>query len=95
MLAAPLRIIREPRQAPLPVLPYPAADGFLVHQENLGDLPITIALMHQDERMTALAFMPIHSHVLIAADGFLVIALAQHLCFLTLPPVISQFYRLL
>src|SRR6185369_11487077 len=78
MLAAPLRIIAEPSQAPLVVPLHPAPDRLLVHQQNLSHLPIAIPLMHKDQRMIPLALMPLHSHVLVAPHRFLVIRLTQH-----------------
>src|SRR3989442_14261447 len=76
--ATPLRIVLEPGQAALLVLPHPAADGLLVHQQNLPHLPVAIALMDQDKGMIPLALMSAHFHVLIAAEGFLRIGLTHH-----------------
>src|SRR5713101_1234068 len=96
MLSAPTRVILEPIQAALLVLPHPAADGLLVYHQNLSDLPIAIATMDQDQGMIALAFMASNFHVLISSDCFLVIFLTQHGCLPASSPIISPLaYRFL
>src|SRR5713101_1839857 len=79
VFAPPLRIVLEPGPAALLVLPHPAADGLLVHQQNLSHLPVAIALLDQAEGLIPLALMSSHFHILRAADGFLIIGLTQHL----------------
>ena len=70
---APLRIILQPAQPALVILLHPPPDRLLIHQQNPPHLAIAIPLMHQDQGMIPLAFMPIHFHVLIASHGFLII----------------------
>src|SRR5918996_1433363 len=78
VLPSPARIILQAIQAFLLVGLRPVTDRLFIHEEDVGDLPITIAFGDQQQRMIALPFVTVEFLVFKTSRSFQEVWLAQH-----------------